>query len=84
MTSFDSIGQGKIGEDGFASFPITYKAIVYRPFKNEVVDATVSSVTHHGLTAYVGRMQVFISAQVAVVGVLSGGGWGVWALVREM
>ena len=30
---------------GYCSYPVKYKAIVFRPFKNEVVDAVVSQVT---------------------------------------
>jgi len=40
---------------------VKFKAIVFRPFKNEVVDAIVSQVTKMGFFAEVGPLQVFIS-----------------------
>uniref|UniRef100_A0A7S1ERI9 DNA-directed RNA polymerase II subunit RPB7 n=1 Tax=Timspurckia oligopyrenoides TaxID=708627 RepID=A0A7S1ERI9_9RHOD len=46
---------------GFAIFPVTYNAIVYRPFKNEVVDAIVSRVTQHGFFAEAGPLTIFVS-----------------------
>jgi DNA-directed RNA polymerase II subunit RPB7 len=36
--------RGRIMEDGQAVFTIRYRAIVYRPFRGEVVDGVVSSV----------------------------------------
>lgn len=36
--------RGRIMEDGQAVFSIKYRAVVYRPFRNEVVDGVVSSV----------------------------------------
>jgi len=62
VTSVDNIGMGKIQEgSGFVSFPIKFKAIVFRPFKNEVVDAVVSQVNKMGFFAEVGPLQVFVS-----------------------
>ena len=37
------VGRGKVVEGG-AEFKIRYKAIVYRPFRGEVVDGVVASV----------------------------------------
>lgn len=46
ITSIESIGSGMIQSGrGYCSYPVKYKAIVFRPFKNEVVDAVVSQVT---------------------------------------
>merc|ERR1739838_536830 len=46
----DSIGDGEILPGrGFCRFPIKYKAIVFRPFKGEVVDGVVTQVNKVGL-----------------------------------
>ena len=41
------MGRGKVVE-GQAEFAIKYKAIVYRPFRGEVVDGVVASVNKVG------------------------------------
>lgn len=39
-------GEGRIREGtGYATFQVTYQALCLRPFKNEVVQATVQTVT---------------------------------------
>jgi DNA-directed RNA polymerase II subunit RPB7 len=46
VTGIPQIGQGKIAESsGYATFPVKYRAIVMRTFKNEIVDAVVTRVT---------------------------------------
>merc|ERR1711971_1349420 len=58
----DSIGDGEILPGrGFCRFPIKYKAIVFRPFKGEVVDGVVTQVNKVGLMVDVGPMGCFIS-----------------------
>ena len=45
VTTIDNIGAGLILPGrGFVRYPIKYKAIVFRPFKGEVVDAIVTQV----------------------------------------
>eukprot|EP00053_Salpingoeca_punica_P008800 m.78619 g.78619 ORF g.78619 m.78619 type:complete len:174 (-) comp14757_c0_seq3:2106-2627(-) len=46
---------------GHALFVIKYKALVFRPFVGEVVDAIVSGVIEAGIVAEVGPLSVFIS-----------------------
>jgi len=46
---------------GFADYDISYRAIVWRPFKGEVVDGLVSSVVHNGFFVDVGGLSVFVS-----------------------
>ncbi len=46
---------------GFAVFPLTYQAVVFRPFKGEVLDSVVSKVTSHGFFAECGPLTVFVS-----------------------
>lgn len=45
VTTIDSIGAGIIQPgQGFVIYPVKYKAIVFRPFKGEVLDAIVTQV----------------------------------------
>merc|ERR1711879_1060433 len=41
--------------------PVAYRAIVFRPFKGEVVDAVVTQVNKMGFMAEVRPLQVFVS-----------------------
>lgn len=45
VTTIDNIGAGIIlPGQGFVVYPVKYKAIVFRPFKGEVLDAVVRQV----------------------------------------
>ena len=45
MTTIDNIGAGIIQPgQGFVIYPVKYKAIVFRPFKGQVLDAVVTQV----------------------------------------
>lgn len=45
VTTIDNIGAGIIQPgQGFVVYPVKYKAIVFRPFKGEVLDAFVTQV----------------------------------------
>jgi len=45
VTTIDNIGAGLIQPGrGFVVYPVKYKAIVFRPFKGEVLDAVVTQV----------------------------------------
>ncbi|KAK4058933.1 DNA-directed RNA polymerase II subunit [Microbotryomycetes sp. JL221] len=57
------IGRGKVVEGG-AEFRIKYSAIVFRPFRGEVVDGVVASVNKMGVFADVGPLQCFISTHL--------------------
>jgi len=49
---------------GFAQFDVSYRAIVWRPFRGEVVDGLVSSVVSNGFFVDVGGLSVFVSKAV--------------------
>ncbi|CAH8513800.1 unnamed protein product [Heterobilharzia americana] len=56
------IGAGIIQPNrGFVQYRIVYRAIVYRPFKGEVVDGIVTQVTKVGVFAEAGPLTIFIS-----------------------
>uniref|UniRef100_A0A7S4B3S9 DNA-directed RNA polymerase II subunit RPB7 n=1 Tax=Chrysotila carterae TaxID=13221 RepID=A0A7S4B3S9_CHRCT len=62
VTQVTSIGDGRIREGaGVVTFQLKFTAIVFRPFKGEVLDAVVTTVNKMGFFAEVGPLQVFVS-----------------------
>ncbi len=62
VTTIDNIGAGLIQPGrGFVVYPVKYKAIIFRPFKGEVVDAIVTQVNKVGLFCEIGPLTCFIS-----------------------
>ncbi|BFZ12396.1 hypothetical protein BsWGS_15434 [Bradybaena similaris] len=62
VTTIDNIGAGLIQPSrGFVVYPVKYKAIVFRPFKGEVLDAVVTQVNKVGLFTEIGPLSCFIS-----------------------
>lgn len=62
VTTIDNIGGGLIQPGrGFVVYPVRYKAIVFRPFKGEVLDAVVTQVNKVGLFTEIGPLSCFIS-----------------------
>ncbi|PRP77826.1 DNA-directed RNA polymerase II subunit 7 [Planoprotostelium fungivorum] len=62
---YKEIGLGKVQEGtGMVKFPIKFKAIVFKPFKGEVLDAVVTRVNSLGFFAEVGPLSVFVSKQL--------------------
>ena len=57
----EDIGQGVIEDSGNVNFVVNYVAILFCPYKNEVMDAVVTYVTHFGFYAEVGPLTVFVS-----------------------
>lgn len=46
ITNIENVGTGMIQPGrGYVVYPVKYNAIVFRPFKGEVLDAVVSQVT---------------------------------------
>ncbi|GLH00707.1 Uncharacterized protein GBIM_07000 [Gryllus bimaculatus] len=65
VTTIDNIGSGLIQPgQGFVVYPVKYKAIVFRPFKGEVLDAVVTQVNKVGMFAEIGPLSCFISHHV--------------------
>lgn len=62
VTTIDNIGNGLIQPgSGFVNYPVKYKAIVFRPFKGEVLDAVVTQVNKVGIFTEIGPLSCFIS-----------------------
>lgn len=51
----DGTWRGRIMEDGQAVFSLKYRAVVFRPFRGEVVDGVVSSVNKVRVCAFIDR-----------------------------
>jgi DNA-directed RNA polymerase II subunit RPB7 len=62
VTCIDNIGDGNLQPGrGFALYHIKYRAIVFRPFKGEVLDAVVTQINKLGIFANIGPLSCFIS-----------------------
>ncbi|VDN98591.1 unnamed protein product, partial [Rodentolepis nana] len=62
VTNIEHIGAGKLLPNrGFVQYPIVYRAVVFRPFKGEVIDAVVTQVNKVGVIAEAGPLNIFIS-----------------------
>lgn len=48
---------------GAAVYALRYKALVFRPFRGEVLDGVVASLTRHGVFVSVAPLSVFVSAK---------------------
>lgn len=51
-------------DDGSATYRIKYRALVFKPFHDEVLDAVVSNVTDTGITCSVGPFSFMIGGEV--------------------
>ncbi|UKZ92195.1 uncharacterized protein TrAFT101_007158 [Trichoderma asperellum] len=64
MDTFD-ISEGRIlPSNGLAEFTVGYRAVVWRPFKGETVDAVVYSINPQGFFAQAGPLRLFVSAHL--------------------
>jgi len=61
MDTFDISPGRVVPGSGLAEYTINYRAIVWKPFKGETVDAVVTSVKLPGIFAEVGPLSVFVS-----------------------
>ncbi len=65
VTNIEHIGPGLLlPSRGFVQYQIIYRAIVFRPFKGEVIDAIVTQVNKVGVFAEAGPLTIFISQYV--------------------
>ncbi|KAF2073977.1 hypothetical protein CYY_004722 [Polysphondylium violaceum] len=65
ITSVDFISKGKVLESsGFVVFQVRYNAIIFKPFRGEVLDAIVTKVTNLGFFAEAGPLSIFVSTQL--------------------
>lgn len=50
---------------GFAEFTISFQAVVWRPFKDEVCDGLVSNVVPGGIFVDIGPLTAFVAKSVS-------------------
>mmetsp|Transcript_42292 Transcript_42292/g.67713 ORF Transcript_42292/g.67713 Transcript_42292/m.67713 type:complete len:166 (-) Transcript_42292:2449-2946(-) len=56
------ISRGKIEDStGQVMYKVKFQAIVFRPFRHEVLDAVVSTALNHGFFCKAGPLQIFVS-----------------------
>jgi DNA-directed RNA polymerase subunit E'/Rpb7 len=64
VTTITNIGPGVLSTDancGMVNYSVKFKAVVYRPFKGEVLEAVVKQVNKVGIFAEVGPLSCFVS-----------------------
>jgi len=67
VTHIDNIGCGLIlPGQGLVVYTVKYKAIVFRPFKGEVLEAVVTQLNKVGMFAEIGPLSCFISHHVSL------------------
>eukprot|EP00168_Porphyra_purpurea_P005789 TRINITY_DN16914_c0_g1_i1.p2 TRINITY_DN16914_c0_g1~~TRINITY_DN16914_c0_g1_i1.p2 ORF type:complete len:174 (-),score=46.59 TRINITY_DN16914_c0_g1_i1:100-621(-) len=58
----ENMGMGMVQEGtGFVVYPVTFSAVVMKPFPNEIIDAVVTSTTVNGLLCSAGPLDIFCS-----------------------
>jgi DNA-directed RNA polymerase II subunit RPB7 len=60
LDSFEITDGQVIPGSGYAEYIVHYRALVWKPFKGEVVDGVVTSVMRAGFFVDVGSLQVFV------------------------
>ena len=82
VTTIDNIGAGLIQPgQGFVVYPVKYKAIVFRPFKHEVLDAVVTQVHASRKFRFIHAYHQFSIQFVAHVSFLRD---SLWVMFAEM
>jgi DNA-directed RNA polymerase II subunit RPB7 len=58
----EPVPEGRLDDvSGMAVFTLAYQAVVFRPFKGEVLNAVVTKVVQHGFFAEAGPLTIFVS-----------------------
>ncbi|KAF2750597.1 DNA-directed RNA polymerase II 19 kDa polypeptide [Sporormia fimetaria CBS 119925] len=64
LDTFDISDGIVVPGSGAAEYTVHYKAIVWKPYKNEVVDGVVTSVVRTGFFVDVGSLKAFVSSSM--------------------
>ena len=66
ITGLTHVSEGMVTDDGTAraKFHVKYSCVAFRPFKGEVLDATVTQVNKFGFFAEAGPLSLFVSNQL--------------------
>ncbi len=63
----EDISDGKVQDTtGEVIYKVKVKALIFRPFRGEVLDAIVSEVTNEGIVLESGPLKSFISQEVSL------------------
>ncbi|XP_015189403.1 PREDICTED: DNA-directed RNA polymerase II subunit rpb7-like [Polistes dominula] len=61
VLDINNVSEGIISFNGLTTFTIKYKALVLKPYKGEVVEASVVEMNKMGILASVGPLTIFVS-----------------------
>ncbi|OHS93413.1 DNA-directed RNA polymerase II subunit rpb7 [Tritrichomonas foetus] len=62
VQKIEGYGVGKVSQrTGFAIYDVKYRAIVFRPLPNQVIDAFIINVNDQGIKAEAGPLELFIA-----------------------
>ena len=66
VTQINRVSEGMVTDDGTAraKYHVEYGCVAFRPFKGEVLDATVTQVNKFGFFAEAGPLNLFVSNQL--------------------
>jgi len=64
VDAFDISEARVLPGNGLSEFTVGYRAVVWRPFKGETIDAVVVSVNQHGFFAEAGPLRIFVSSHL--------------------
>lgn len=64
---------------GYAVFPLKYQAVVFRPFKGEVLDSVVTRLLPYGFFAESGPLNVFVTNKLMPEGMTFDPNHQVWS-----
>jgi DNA-directed RNA polymerase II subunit RPB7 len=71
VTKVMEIPLGQVQEGGLVKFTVTYQAIIFRPFRNQVLDAVVTTVDNMGVRCAAGPLTIFIHREVPTTSISS-------------
>lgn len=60
ITGINDLPMGEVREGGLVNFHVTYKAIIFRPFKNEVLEAVATRIDQIGIHFAAGPLRGLI------------------------
>eukprot|EP00455_Lapot_gusevi_P019610 TRINITY_DN2094_c0_g1_i1.p1 TRINITY_DN2094_c0_g1~~TRINITY_DN2094_c0_g1_i1.p1 ORF type:complete len:173 (+),score=16.33 TRINITY_DN2094_c0_g1_i1:76-594(+) len=65
VISLQSYDRGKLDTDtGNAVFHVRYHSLVFRPFRNEILPAEVTSISGNGFFCQAGPLEIFVSTKL--------------------
>lgn len=65
ILEYNQKSNGYVENDtGCVNFKVEYKAIMYKPIKNEILYVVPSYINEHGFFSKVGKLQIFVSKHV--------------------